>query len=65
MADYRRDVRKILEANGCSFVRMANGSHELWESPISGNRFVVQKNLKSKISANNIMKQAGVDHKFK
>ncbi|WP_419956961.1 hypothetical protein [Qipengyuania oceanensis] len=44
---------------------MANGSHELWESPISGNRFVVQKNLKSKISANNIMKQAGVDHKFK
>jgi len=64
MADYGRDVKKILKANGCSFVRNANGSHQLWQSPINDCRFVVQKNLKSRKSANNILKQAGIDHKF-
>ncbi|WP_430444079.1 type II toxin-antitoxin system HicA family toxin [Sphingorhabdus contaminans] len=64
MADYGKDVRQILRENGCRFVRNANGSHELWESPLSGNRFVVQHNLKSRVSANSIMKQAGISHKF-
>jgi len=40
---------------------MAKGSHELWQSPITMTRFVVQRNLKSRISANNILKQAGIE----
>jgi predicted RNA binding protein YcfA (HicA-like mRNA interferase family) len=61
MADYRRPLIKKLKANGCTFVKMAKGSHELWQSPISMTRFVVQKSLKSRISANNILKQAGIE----
>lgn len=61
MADYRRDLIKKLEAHGCSFVKNAKGSHQLWESPISMTRFVVQKDLRSRIAANNILKQAGIE----
>jgi predicted RNA binding protein YcfA (HicA-like mRNA interferase family) len=64
MADYRRDLLKILMEHGCSFVRRANGSHDLWQSPISGTRFVVQHDLKSRVSANNILKQAGITKKL-
>ena len=64
MADYRRDLIKILKASGCEFVRQANGSHELWQSPISGKRFVVPHDLRSRKSANNILKQAGIDEAF-
>jgi predicted RNA binding protein YcfA (HicA-like mRNA interferase family) len=60
LPDYRRDLLKLLTASGCRFVRQANGSHELWESPISGARFVVQRDLSSRTAANNILKQAGL-----
>jgi predicted RNA binding protein YcfA (HicA-like mRNA interferase family) len=60
MADYRRKLLKKLTANGCEFVAQAKGSHELWQSPISQRRFVVQHDLRSKISANSILKQAGI-----
>lgn len=60
MADYRRKVIRILEKNGCTFVRHATGSHDLWQSPISGARFVVQHDLSSKVAANSVLKQAGV-----
>jgi len=60
MADYRRKLMKLLEDNGCRFVRHASGSHDLWESPHSGRRFVVQHDLSSKVAANNVLKQAGL-----
>ena len=60
MADYRRKLIKLLEANGCAYVRQANGSHELWESPNTARRFVVQYDLSSKIAANSVLKQAGL-----
>lgn len=60
MADYRRDIIKILEANECTFVRHATGSHDLWQSPHSNRRFVVQRDLSSKVAANSILKQAGL-----
>jgi predicted RNA binding protein YcfA (HicA-like mRNA interferase family) len=60
MADYRRALIKKLKKHGCLFVRHANGSHELWQSPISGRRFVVQHDLSSRKSTNNILKQAGI-----
>ena len=64
MADYRRKVVKILEKNGCTFVRHATGSHDLWQSPVSGTRFVVQHDLSSKIAANNVLKQAGLEERL-
>jgi predicted RNA binding protein YcfA (HicA-like mRNA interferase family) len=64
MADYRRKLIKLLERHGCRFVRHATGSHDLWESPISGTRFVVQHDLSSRVAANNILKQAGIGERL-
>ena len=64
MADYRRKLIKPLEANGCAYVRQANGCHELWESPSTARRFVVQYDLSSKIAANSVLKQAGLTDRF-
>jgi hypothetical protein len=36
---YAKDVREILEAHGCRFVRHGKGDHDIWESPINGHRF--------------------------
>ena len=64
MADYRRDLIKILNRHGCVLVRHGKGSHDLWESPINKTRFVVQHDLSSRIAANNILKQAGLPKEF-
>jgi predicted RNA binding protein YcfA (HicA-like mRNA interferase family) len=64
MADYRRDLIKILNRHGCVLVRHGKGSHDLWESPTNKARFVVQHDLKSRIAANNILKQAGLPKEF-
>ena len=64
MADYRPALIERLQEHGCSFVWSANGSHELWQSPVSGKRFVIQRDLSSKVAANNILKQAGITQRF-
>ena len=64
MADYRRRLIERLQEHGCTFVRYANGSHELWQSPIANARFVIQRDLSSKVAANTILKQAGIKERF-
>jgi hypothetical protein len=59
MADYRRDLIKILNEHNCVLVRHGKGSHGLWESPINKARFVVQHDLSSRIAANNIPQASG------
>ena len=64
MASYEVDVRRILLANGCALVRQGKGDHEIWQSPITQRRFVVDGKIKSRHTANGIMKQAGIEHHF-
>jgi predicted RNA binding protein YcfA (HicA-like mRNA interferase family) len=64
MANYEKDVRRVLAENGCVLVRQGKSDHEIWESPISGKRFVVDGKIKSRHTANAIMKQAGIEHHF-
>jgi predicted RNA binding protein YcfA (HicA-like mRNA interferase family) len=54
----------ILRANECVFVRQGKGSHEIWRSPISSKTFSVPFTIKSKPTANAILKQAGIDAKI-
>lgn len=61
---YFAEVRAILLANGCSFVRQGKGSHEIWESPITGARFPVVTTVVSRNTANGILKQAGLHKQF-
>jgi predicted RNA binding protein YcfA (HicA-like mRNA interferase family) len=64
VAGYTNAVKDILVANGCWFVRQGKGDHERWESPISGKRFPVDADIKSRHTANGILKQAGLPKAF-
>lgn len=61
---YTRDVKKILKANGCWFVREGRGDHEIWESPINGKRFTVDGKIMSRHTANGTLEDAGLKKAF-
>jgi len=64
MADYEKKVRDILSKNGCSFVRRGKGDHDIWYSPITNRNVSVDGKIKSRHSANGIMKESGIQHRF-
>ena len=64
MAGYTRDLKRLLLDAGCSFRRQADGDHELWYSPITNRCFPVDNNIKSRHTANAVLKQAGLPKAF-
>jgi predicted RNA binding protein YcfA (HicA-like mRNA interferase family) len=64
MADYEKRVIEIIKENGCIFVRHGKGDHDIWYSPHTKRNFTVDGTIKSRITANAIMKQSGIDYKF-
>ena len=64
MAEYEKKVRNVLSKNGCYFLRHGKGDHDFWHSPKKGQSFPVAVKIKSRHTANEIMKQAGIDHHF-
>ena len=64
MAEYEKKVRDILKANGCIFIRRGKGDHDIWYSPVTNTNVAVDGKIKSRFTANAIMKQCGIDHKF-
>jgi predicted RNA binding protein YcfA (HicA-like mRNA interferase family) len=54
----------LLKAHSCTFVRQGKGSHEIWRSPINQKTFSVPFTIKSKPTANAILKQAGIAAKI-
>ncbi len=64
MAEYEKKVRDILAENQCRFVRRGKGDHDIWYSPITNRHVTVDTKIKSRHTANAIMKQSGIDHKF-
>ncbi|HDG97099.1 MAG TPA: type II toxin-antitoxin system HicA family toxin [Desulfobacterales bacterium] len=64
MADYTRELKKHLQKAGCRFERQGRGDHEIWWSPVTGVRFVVDRHIKSRHTANAVLKQAGLPKKF-
>lgn len=64
MADYAPEVKRLLREAGCYPVRQGKGDHEIWFSPITGRKFVVDSKIKSRHTANAVLKQAGLPKKF-
>ena len=64
MAEYGKRVREILAENGCHFVRHGKGDHDIWYSPKTNKTFTVDGKIKSRHTANAIMKQSGVEYHF-
>ncbi len=64
MADYAAQLKKLLHEAGCSFERHGKGDHDIWYSPITRIRFVVDSKILSRHTANAVLKQAGLPKKF-
>jgi hypothetical protein len=64
MVDFTPAVKDILRENGCEFIRQGKGDHEMWKSPINGKSFPVDAKIKSRHTANGILKQAGLPKAF-
>jgi predicted RNA binding protein YcfA (HicA-like mRNA interferase family) len=64
MADLYRDLVRILQANGCYIVRQGQGSHEIWYSPVSNRNVTFPRTTKSRHTANDVLKQAGLEKAF-
>ncbi|MDR0249475.1 MAG: type II toxin-antitoxin system HicA family toxin [Oscillospiraceae bacterium] len=63
MADYTRQVLRLLSAAGCYFVRLGKGSHTIWFSPMTNRPFTVAAKIGNRRTANGILKDAGMDAK--
>lgn len=61
---YTPRLKKVLQRHGCRFERQGKGDHEIWYSPVTDRRFVVDSAIKSRHTANGVLKQAGLDERF-
>jgi len=64
MSDYSPKLRKILRKAGCHIKRKGKGDHEIWYSPISELHFPLDSKIKSRHTANGVLKQAGLSKQF-
>jgi predicted RNA binding protein YcfA (HicA-like mRNA interferase family) len=64
VADYYRDVIALLRAAGYELKRQGRGDHEIWWNPQTGIRVTVDRKLKSRFTANGILKEAGLPKSF-
>ena len=64
MADFYRELVAILRANNFEFLRTAKGSHEIWANPRTNQQVTVPRTTKSRHTANDVLKQAGLPKKF-
>jgi HicA toxin of bacterial toxin-antitoxin, len=58
------DLKRLLLATGCHFVRSGKGDHEIWYSPVTQVHFVIDSKIKSRHTANAVLKQAGLPKHF-
>jgi HicA toxin of bacterial toxin-antitoxin, len=64
VSDFAPALVALLLAHGCAFVRHGKGDHAIWFSPISDRRFVVDSKIRSRHTANAVLKQAGLPKAF-
>lgn len=53
---YTPRLKKVLRRYGCRFERQGRGDHEIWYSPITDRRFVVDSAIKSRHTGNGVLK---------
>jgi hypothetical protein len=64
MGDYSKELKRLLRAAGCTFVRQGKGDHEIWYSPHTDMNFPVDQSIKSRHTANKTLKDAGPPKQF-
>ena len=58
------ELRRLLQAGECRFVRQAKGSHEVWFSLRTNRTFTVPRNTVMKHTANGVLNDAGLPKAF-
>ena len=56
MEGFSAELKRLLLAAGCHFVRRGKGDHEIWYSPLTELRFVVDAKILSRHTANAVLK---------
>jgi len=64
MAGFLKELKELLTSAGCYFHRDGKGDHEIWYSPITKRYFTVDRGTKSRHTANETLKQAGLPKAF-
>lgn len=64
MSKLAREVRALLSAAGWRFLRHGKGDHEIWIEPATGTKVVLDGGMKSRHSANGVLRQAGLPKTF-
>ena len=64
MDNYSKKVIGVLKKNKCYFERHGKGDHDIWYSPVSNKYFPVDSKIKSRHTANTVLKQAGLKKQF-
>lgn len=64
VSTFDRALRDLLRKAGCTPVRSGKGSHEIWYSPLTERHFPVPTHIKSRHTANAILRQAGLSKGF-
>ena len=64
MANYYRELIAILRANGFELSRAGKGSHEIWFNAQTKRSVTIPRTTKSRHTANDVLKQAGLEKKF-
>ena len=64
MPDFYRDITRLLRTNQFQRIPGGKGSHEKWENQVLGRKVIVPRHLKSRHTANQILKSAGINKKI-
>ena len=64
MESFTPRLKQILRRPGCTLVRQGKGDHEVWFSPVSHRRFVVDGSIPNRHLANAVLPQAGLPKLF-
>jgi predicted RNA binding protein YcfA (HicA-like mRNA interferase family) len=64
MANFYRDLTRVLGNAGYVLKRQGRGDHEIWWHPQTGKRLTVDHGIKSRDTANAILKEASLPKQF-
>ena len=60
MASCLRELQRLSSEAGCTFVRQGRGDHDKWYCPLTGRNVTVDHGSRSRHTANETLKQAGL-----
>ena len=62
--NFAPEPKRLLAEQGFHSERHGKGDHDIWHSPHTGVRFPVNSKIKSRHTANAVLKQAGLAKHF-